>query len=138
MKQSLALVTLVVHDYDEALEFFVKILGFRLVEDTRLTPEKRWVRVAPRGGGGCHLLLARAADPRQGSRVGNQTGGRVAFFLHTDDFDADYSNLRQHGVKIVREPRQEPYGRVLVFEDLCGNLWDLIEPADSRPEDSCI
>ena len=129
MKQSLALVTLVVDDYDEALDFFIRILGFRLVEDTRLTPQKRWVRVAPNGGDGCQLLLARAADLRQRSRVGDQTGGRVAFFLHTDDFDADYANLRQNGVKIVREPRHEPYGRVLVFEDLYGNRWDLIEPA---------
>ncbi len=130
MNQQLALVTLVVRDYDEALDFYVKILGFRLLEDTRLTPEKRWVRVVPRGGGGCQLLLARAADPRQLSRVGDQTGGRVAFFLHTDDFDADHANLLRHGVPIVREPRYEPYGRVLVFEDLYGNRWDLIEPAN--------
>ena len=129
MKQSLALVTLVVRDYDEALDFYVNVLGFRLLEDTPLTPEKRWVRVAPRGGGGCQLLLARAADERQRSRVGDQTGGRVAFFLHTDDFDADYANLLKNSVQIVREPRQEPYGRVLVFGDLYGNLWDLIEPA---------
>jgi catechol 2,3-dioxygenase-like lactoylglutathione lyase family enzyme len=129
MKQSLALVTLVVRDYDDALDFYVNILGFRLLEDTPLTPEKRWVRVAPRGGGGCQLLLARAADERQRSRVGDQTGGRVAFFLHSDDFDADHANLLKNGVVIVREPRQEPYGRVLVFEDLYGNLWDLIEPA---------
>lgn len=130
MKQSLALVTLVVHDYDEALDFYVNILGFQLLEDTRLTPDKRWVRVAPRGSGGCQLLLARAADPRQLSRVGDQTGGRVAFFLHTDDFDADHANLLRHGVPIVQEPRHEPYGRVLVFEDLYGNRWDLIEPAN--------
>ena len=129
MKQSLALVTLVVRDYDEALDFYVNVLGFRLLEDTPLTPEKRWVRVAPRGGGGCQLLLARAADERQRSRVGDQTGGRVAFFLHTDDFDADYANLLKNSVPIVREPRREPYGRVLVFRDLYGNLWDLIEPA---------
>ena len=129
MKQSLALVTLVVRDYDEALDFYVNVLGFRLLEDTPLTPEKRWVRVAPHGGGGCQLLLARAADERQRSRVGDQTGGRVAFFLHTDDFDADYANLLKNSVQIVREPRQEPYGRVLVFGDLYGNLWDLIEPA---------
>ena len=133
MKQSLALVTLVVHDYDDALDFYVNILGFRLLEDTPLTPEKRWVRVAPPGGGGCQLLLARAADERQLSRVGDQTGGRVAFFLQTDNFDAYHATLLRHRVAIVREPRQEPYGRVLVFEDLYGNLWDLIEPvvADS-------
>ena len=129
MKQSLALVTLVVRDYDEALDFYVNVLGFHLLEDTPLTPEKRWVRVAPCGGSGCQLLLARAADERQRSRVGDQTGGRVAFFLHTDDFDADYANLLKNSVQIVREPRQEPYGRVLVFGDLYGNLWDLIEPA---------
>jgi len=128
MKQNLALVTLVVREYDEALDFYVNILGFQLLEDTRLTPEKRWVRVAPRGGGGCQLLLARAVDPKQLSRVGDQTGGRVAFFLHTDEFDTDHANLLRHGVSIVREPRSEPYGKVLVFEDLYGNRWDLIEP----------
>ena len=129
MNQRLALVTLVVNDYDEALDFYVNILGFRLLEDTPLAPGKRWVRVAP-GGSGCQLLLARAGDPRQLSRVGDQTGGRVAFFLHTDDFDADHANLLKHGVPIVQEPRHEPYGRVLVFEDLYGNRWDLIEPAN--------
>lgn len=130
MNQRLALVTLVVNDYDEALDFYVNILGFRLLEDTPLAPGKRWVRVAPGGSGGCQLLLARAGDPRQLSRVGDQTGGRVAFFLHTDDFDADHANLLKHGVPIVQEPRHEPYGRVLVFEDLYGNRWDLIEPAN--------
>lgn len=129
MNQRLALVTLVVNDYDEALDFYVNILGFRLLEDTPLAPGKRWVRVAP-GSSGCQLLLARAGDPRQLSRVGDQTGGRVAFFLHTDDFDADHANLLKHGVPIVQEPRHEPYGRVLVFEDLYGNRWDLIEPAN--------
>jgi catechol 2,3-dioxygenase-like lactoylglutathione lyase family enzyme len=133
MNRRLALATLVVRDYDEALDFYVKVLGFELLEDTPLTPKKRWVRVAPPGGGGCQLLLARAANARQRRRIGDQTGGRVAFFLSTDDFEGDYANLRAHGVEVVREPRSEPYGRVLVFKDLYGNLWDLIEPvvADS-------
>ncbi|MCU0448726.1 MAG: VOC family protein [Bernardetiaceae bacterium] len=126
MKQQLAHIALVVRDYDEALAYYTEVLGFRLVEDTPLSPEKRWVLVTP-AGGGCQLLLAKAASPEQASRVGNQTGGRVFLFLHTDDFWRDYHRLVAQQVKFARPPAQEPYGTVAVFEDLYGNLWDLIE-----------
>ena len=129
----IALVTLVVADYDEALAFFVGKLGFELLEDTDLGAGKRWVRVAPpmnkAGGGGTALLLARAATPAQTARIGDQTGGRVAFFLHTDDFARDHAAFLANGVRFVRAPKREAYGTVAVFEDCCGNLWDLIGPA---------
>jgi uncharacterized glyoxalase superfamily protein PhnB len=130
MKQHLALLALVVADYDEALAFYTQKLHFTLLEDTRLSDTKRWVRVAPPGSesGGCGLLLAQAATNEQRSRIGNQTGGRVFLFLHTDDFARDYQNLLQQGIQIVRQPSVEPYGTVCVFADLYGNLWDLIEP----------
>lgn len=129
MKQSLALVSLVVGDYDEAIAFFVGTLGFALVEDTFIPEQdKRWVVVAPRGDRGARLLLARAATPEQESRVGDQTGGRVFLFLHTDDFERDYEAYKAKGVRFVREPRREPYGTVAVFEDLYGNRWDLLQP----------
>lgn len=118
---------LVVRDYDEAIEFYTKKLHFDLIEDTRLSETKRWVLVRPKGSEGS-LLLAKAASEEQASRIGNQTGGRVFLFLHTDNFDRDYQNLQVHQVKIVRGPVLEAYGKVLVFEDLYGNLWDLIEP----------
>jgi catechol 2,3-dioxygenase-like lactoylglutathione lyase family enzyme len=129
MKQSLGLVSLVVRDYDEALAFFVGKLGFLLVEDS-VVPEqgKRWVVIAPPGASESRLLLARAATPGQESRVGAQTGGRVFLFLYTDDFWRDYERYRAQGVTFVREPRDEPYGTVAVFQDLYGNLWDLLEP----------
>ncbi|MCB1554735.1 MAG: VOC family protein [Xanthomonadales bacterium] len=122
------LLTLVVRDYDEAIDFMRAALGFELQED-RPVPEqgKRWVVMGP-GGGGAQVLLARASTPEQRARIGDQTGGRVAFFLHTDDFEAARKRLIDHGVRIVRPPRDEPYGRVLVFADLYGNLWDLIQP----------
>ena len=119
---------LVVEDYDAAIQFYCKKLNFKLIEDTVLNPEKRWVVVAPPGGEGCQLLLARASGEEQLSRVGNQTGGRVFLFMHTDDLDADYQRLVTQGITIVRPPSSEPYGKVLVFADLYGNLWDLIEP----------
>ena len=119
-------VALVVADYDEAIDWYTKKLGFKLIEDTLLSEVKRWVLVQPPGEGSCQLLLAKAATEEQKSRVGNQTGGRVFLFLHTDDFDRDFENLRQQGIKIVRGPSVEEYGKVLVFEDLYGNLWDLI------------
>lgn len=122
----LALVTLVVTDYDEAIEFFTKKLNFTLIEDTPLTPTKRWVVVAPEAGMGCGLLLAKAVGEVQQAAVGAQTGGRVAFFLHTEHFDEYHSMLLANGVSIVRTPVEEPYGKVLVFEDLYGNLWDLV------------
>ncbi len=129
MKQHLGLVSLVVRDYDEALEFFVGKLKFVLVEDTLVVDQaKRWVVVAPPGKGSCRLLLAKASSAEQLERVGSQTGGRVAFFLCTDDFWRDYNFYRSQEIPFVREPREEPYGTVAVFEDLYGNLWDLIEP----------
>ncbi|MES1161215.1 MAG: VOC family protein [Bacteroidota bacterium] len=129
MNQQIAHITLVVDDYDKAIEFYTKKLHFDLVEDTVLDETKRWVRIAPKGSSGCCLLLAKAIDEEQASRIGNQTGGRVFLFLHTDDFQRDLFNLQQEGVTIVRAPVIAPYGTVAVFSDLYGNLWDLIEPA---------
>ena len=129
MTQRLALVALVVRDYDEALAFYVGKLGFALAEDADLGGGKRWVEVAPPGSDGCRLLLARAVGPEQASRIGDQTGGRVFLFLNTDDLAADHARLTAQGVRFVRPPKREPYGTVAVFEDLYGNLWDLIEPA---------
>src|SRR5688572_16629178 len=132
MNQSLLHVTLVVRDYDEAIEFFVAKLGFELIEDTSIPEQhKRWVLIAPRGSAGTRVLLARASTEEQRLAVGKQTGGRVAFFLGTDDFWRDYEAMRAAGVRFVREPRREPYGTVAVFEDLCGNRWDLIERANA-------
>ena len=128
MNQRIAHLALVVKNYDEAIEFYTKKLNFRLIEDTRLSPSKRWVLVAPQGEGNTALLLAEASNDRQIASIGNQTGGRVFLFLHTDDFDLDFNNLQRHNIKIVREPVEEPYGKVCVFEDLYGNLWDLIQP----------
>jgi catechol 2,3-dioxygenase-like lactoylglutathione lyase family enzyme len=128
VKQSIALASLVVRDYDEAIGFYVGVLGFALVEDAYVPEQdKRWVVVAPPGGAGTGLLLARAADERQTARVGDQTGGRVFLCLHTDDFWRDYEAYRANGVTFVREPKEEPYGTVAVFRDLYGNLWDLLE-----------
>ena len=129
MSQSIALVSLVVHDYDEAIAFFVNALRFTLVED-HPQGDKRWVMVAPRGSTGCSMLLAKASTPQQASRVGDQTGGRVGLFLHTDDFQADYEHMKSHGVQFTEAPRHEPYGQVVVFKDLYGNLWDLMQPAN--------
>lgn len=128
--QTLGHIALVVRDYDEALEFFTHTLNFRVVEDTRLSKDKRWVLIAPPGSQGTSLLLARAATPEQASRIGNQTGGRVFLFLHTDDFWRDYREMTARNVKFIREPREEAYGTVAVFEDLYGNLWDLLELKD--------
>jgi catechol 2,3-dioxygenase-like lactoylglutathione lyase family enzyme len=128
VSQSIALVTFLVHDYDEAIAFFVNALRFTLVED-KPQGSKRWVVVAPRGSTGCAMLLAKASTPQQSSRVGDQTGGRVGLFLHTDDFRADYEHMKSHGVQFTETPREEPYGQVVVFKDLYGNLWDLMQPA---------
>ncbi len=128
MAQKLVAVALLVRDYDEAIAFFTKRLGFRLLEDDRRSPKKRWVRIAPSGDDETGLLLARAATPDQIKAVGNQSGGRVMFFLHTDDFDRDYSAMKSNGIEFTEEPRDEEYGRVVVFRDLYGNKWDLIEP----------
>lgn len=131
MKQALGLVSLVVRDYDEALEFFVGKLDFTLVEDTYIPgQDKRWIIVSPPGATESRLLLARASTEEQESRVGAQTGGRVFLFLYTDDFWRDYERYRSRGVEFVREPREEPYGVVAVFRDLCGNLWDLLQPRE--------
>jgi catechol 2,3-dioxygenase-like lactoylglutathione lyase family enzyme len=127
MTQTLAHIALVVRDYDEAIAFYTRVMGFDLLEDTPLGPGKRWVLVAPRGNRGTSLLLAQAANDEQRSRVGNQTGGRVFLFLHTDDFARDHNTLLGHGVRFIEGPRHESYGTVAVFEDLYGNRWDLIE-----------
>ncbi len=127
-RQSLVHVAIVVRDYDEAIDYYTRVLGFELLEDTPREPGKRWVLVAPRGGHGSALLLARAANPEQSSRIGNQTGGRVFLFLHTDDFERDYAAYGARGVRFIEAPRRESYGSVAVFEDLYGNRWDLIEP----------
>lgn len=127
--QHIALISLVVRDYDEAIHYYTSVLGFSLEEDTRLSETKRWVRVAPPGSTGVQLLLAKAANRQQESRIGQQTGGRVFLFLYTNDFWADYRRLSDNGVKFVRSPVQEHYGTVAVFADLYGNLWDLLEPA---------
>ncbi len=123
----LANVAFLVREYDEALLYFTESLGFRVLEDSPLTPDKRWVRVAPRGSHEAALLLARAATPEQSAAIGKQGGGRVVFFLATDDFDRDYLAMRARGVQFIETPRDEPYGRVAVFEDLYGNRWDLVQ-----------
>jgi len=130
MQLSLAQIAIVVNDYDEAIAFYCGKLGFTLIEDTVMSASKRWVVVSPNDGNGCRLLLAKAANEAQASRVGNQTGGRVFLFLHTSNFDAMYNRLLEQQITIVRPPSSEVYGRVCVFADCYGNLWDLIEPAE--------
>jgi catechol 2,3-dioxygenase-like lactoylglutathione lyase family enzyme len=128
MKQSILHVALVVADYDEAIKFYTKKLHFRLIEDTyQPEQDKRWVIVAPPGSRGTQLLLAKASKPVQKSFIGNQAGGRVFLFLETDDFWRDFNEMVSLGIKFVREPKNAPYGIVAVFEDLYGNLWDLVE-----------
>ena len=132
MPQHIANVSLLVRDYDEAISFFTRSLGFELIEDTPSTDrqglDKRWVLVAPPNSTGANLLLARASNEEEATRIGNQTGGRVFLFLYTDDFWRDYRSMTANGVKFIREPRNEPYGTVAVFEDLYGNRWDLLQP----------
>ena len=128
MKLTLAHVAIVVDDYDKAIDHYTRQLGFNLTEDTRLSDTKRWVLVTPPGSA-CSLLLAQASTDEQKQHIGNQTGGRVFLFLHTDNFDRDYNRLREHEIEIVREASAEPHGKVAVFRDLFGNLWDLIEPS---------
>lgn len=127
MNQNIAQIVLVVNDYDEAIQFYTQKLQFELLEDTPLSETKRWVVVAPPNSSGCRLLLAKAANAEQESRVGNQTGGRVFLFLHTDNFAAYYQHLIENGVTIIREKSVEEYGTVAVFADCYGNLWDLIQ-----------
>ncbi|HSM25152.1 MAG TPA: VOC family protein [Anaerolineaceae bacterium] len=127
MQQSIINVTVVVRDYDQAINFYTQVLGFTLEEDTDLGGGKRWVLVSPPGSSGTCLLLAQAANSEQASRIGNQTGGRVFLFLQTDDFWRDYPILKSRGLNFIEEPRQEPYGIVAIFEDLYGNRWDFIQ-----------
>ena len=127
MQQAIINVTLVVRDYNEAIQFYTQVLGFTLLEDTDMGGGKRWVRVAPPGSSGTSLLLAQAANPEQTSRIGNQTGGRGFLFLQTDDFWRDYPILKARGLNFIEEPRHEPYGIVAIFEDLYGNRWDFIQ-----------
>ena len=127
MRQKIGYVSLLVRDYDEAIDYFTRSLRFELVEDTCLGNAKRWVLVAPPGSGGTCLVLAKAATPDQMARIGDQTGGRVLLFLHTDDFWRDYNDMRSRGVVFQEAPRRESYGTVAVFEDLYGNRWDLLQ-----------
>ncbi|UCP13922.1 VOC family protein [Aeromonas media] len=130
MSQHLGALALLVADYDEAIAFFTQGLGFELLEDTPLDePGKRWVRVAPQGAPGSALLLARAATPEQHAAIGRQGGGRVFLFLETDDFWGDYQRMQEYGVHFCEQPRHEPYGTVVVFEDISGNRWDLLQLA---------
>jgi len=134
MKQRIALIALVVKDYDDAIDFYTQKLDFTVMEDTKMDAQKRWVVVSPPGGSGCNLLLAKAVGDSQMASVGNQTGGRVFLFLYTDDFWRDYNKMMERGVKFVRVPKEEPYGTVAVFEDLCGNLWDLLQPKEGAKD----
>lgn len=130
MKQSILHIALVVRDYDEAIDFYCRKLNFKLLEDTyQAAQDKRWVVVTPPGESGTNLLLAQASSARQAKFIGDQAGGRVFLFLQTDDFQRDFAAMQAQGIKFVRQPRQEEYGTVAVFQDLYGNLWDLFQPA---------
>ncbi len=132
MNQRIAHISLVVKDYDEAIKFYTEKLDFELLEDTKIDELKRWVVIAPPGAKECCLLIAKAANEQQMASVGNQTGGRVFLFLFTDDFLRDYNKMLEKGVNFVRPPKEEPYGMVAVFEDLYGNMWDLLEPNENN------
>lgn len=132
MYQRIAHVALVVESYDDAIEFYTQKLDFQVLEDTKLSDEKRWVMIAPKGAKECSLLLAKAANEIQTKSIGNQTGGRVGFFLFTDDFWRDYDKMVERQINFVRLPETFEYGTVAVFEDLYGNLWDLIEPNENN------
>lgn len=132
MYQRIAHIALLVDDYDAAIEFYTQKLDFHILEDTKLSEDKRWVMLAPKGAKECCLLLAKASNEEQASFVGNQTGGRVFLFLYTDDFWRDYEKMKSRGVKFVRPPQDFEYGTVAVFEDLYGNKWDLIEPNEKN------
>ncbi len=131
MKQTLSLITLVVDDYDQAIAHYIGALGFALLEDTDLGNGKRWVRVAPQGSNESGLLLAKASDEAQRARIGDQTGGRVGFFLQTDDFWRDYEAMKANGIEFLEQPREEEYATVAVFRDRYGNRWDLLQPGRS-------
>ena len=130
MNQHLAHIAILVDDYDRAIEFYTKKLGFKLIEDTKLSQTKRWVLVKPQNQNmnTCAILLAQASTPHQQNHIGNQSGGRVFLFLHTDDLNRDYENLLKNNIEIIRLPSHETHGKVLVFKDIYGNLWDLIQP----------
>ena len=132
MNQRLAHIALVVKDYDDAIDFYTNKLEFQILEDTKIDDEKRWVVIAPPGAKECTLLLAKAANEEQVKSIGNQTGGRVFLFLFTDDFQRDYDRMIERKINFVRPPTDYPYGRVAVFEDLYGNLWDLLQPNESN------
>jgi catechol 2,3-dioxygenase-like lactoylglutathione lyase family enzyme len=132
MTQKIAHIALVVKDYDEAIKFYTENLDFELIEDTKLTEDKRWVLIAPTGAKECCLLLAKAANDKQASSIGNQTGGRVFLFLFTDDFWRDYNKMLDRKVNFIRPPKEEEYGLVAVFEDLYGNLWDILQPNENN------
>jgi catechol 2,3-dioxygenase-like lactoylglutathione lyase family enzyme len=131
LKQRIARIALLVKDYDEAIKYYTNKLDFELIEDTVLDKEKRWVLVAPQGDKECCLLLAKAKNEKEAKSIGNQTGGRVFLFLFTDDFWRDYNKMIDRDIKFIREPKKETYGMVAVFEDLYGNLWDLLEPLEN-------
>lgn len=130
MQHAIDMFTLVVRDYDEAIQFFTQVVGFQLIEDTKITETKRWVVVRPNGSSGCGLLLAKAVGAEQEAAIGNQTGGRVGIFLHTDNLQRDYDRMMAAGVHFIRPISDEEFGRVTVFADLYGNLWDFIEPKE--------
>lgn len=132
MHRRIAHIALVVKDYDEAIDFYINKLEFQLLEDTKIDDKKRWVVIAPRGAKECTLLLAKAANEEQAKSIGNQTGGRVFLFLFTDDFQRDYEQMIERKINFVRPPTDYPYGRVAVFADLYGNLWDLLQPNESN------
>ena len=132
MHQRIAHIALIVENYDDAIEFYTQKLDFQVLEDTKLSEEKRWVMIAPRGAKECCLLLAKATNERQARSIGNQTGGRVGFFLFTDDFWRDYNTMIDRQINFVRPPETFEYGTVAVFEDLYGNMWDLIEPNENN------
>ena len=125
--QKLAGISLVVRDYDEAIEFYTQVLNFVLLEDTKLDRDKRWVVIKPKGEGGCNIILAQATNEHERAAVGHQAGGRVWLFLQTDDFDRDYQTYQKNGLTFLETPREEPYGKVVVFQDIYGNKWDLIQ-----------
>jgi catechol 2,3-dioxygenase-like lactoylglutathione lyase family enzyme len=131
-RQRIGHIALVVKDYDEAIQFYTEKLNFKMVEDTRLNDTKRWILIAPPGAKECCLLLAKAADERQRNSIGNQTGGRVFLFLYTNNFYQDYLQMVERGINFIRPPKEEDYGTVAVFEDLYGNLWDLIQPNEKN------
>ena len=128
MDQHLFMISLVVDDYDKAIQYYTQHLNMELIEDTKMSETKRWVVVKPKGHGSCQILLAKAKNEEEENAIGNQTGGRVFLFLHTDDFWRDYDKMKEKGVEFVEEPREELYGTVVVFKDIYGNKWDFIQP----------